>query len=78
MKQTRTKTGRRPKLTNVREHLKHIERFIDGFRKYGDCPIIRQDLAEISVINQAILNQHEVTRKAGNRKDIRVEHEQHP
>lgn len=60
------------RLLNVREHLAHVQRAIEGFQKYGDVPIVRHDLAQCKLINNAILRKHEKTRVGGNRKDIYV------
>lgn len=59
-------------LFNVREHLKHVQLVIECYEKYGDCPIFREELKRVSLINRAILRKHEETRQEGNRKDIRV------
>jgi len=63
----------KPKRLNVREHLKHIQKVLDLRDEFGDCPLINDAFKEISLINRSILANHEDSRKAGNRKDIRVE-----
>jgi len=63
---------RKPKLLNVREHLKHVQLTFDLFQRLGACPLTRDEVAKCSVINKAILRKHEESRTAGNRKDIPV------
>ncbi len=61
----------KPKLLNVREHLNHVQLTIEIFEKYGDCPIFRDSLRMVSLINRAILRKQGESRTEGNRKDIR-------
>ena len=57
------------KLLNVRAHLEHLNEVIEGIEKYGLCPLVKHELATLSLVNRAILASH----KAKNtRKDIRV------
>ena len=62
----------KPKLLNVREHLKHLQLVIEGYQKYGKCPAIDEAMTRLSFMNRAILKKHEASRVAGNRKDLRV------
>lgn len=58
------------KLLNVRTHLEHLNEVIEGIEKYGLCPLVKHEIAVLSLVNRAILAAH----KAKNtRKDIRVE-----
>ena len=68
-----TSSGRKPKLLNVREHLMNSQEFLEAFQKYGDCPLVRDWAARVSLINRAILRKHAAARAEGNRKDLRVE-----
>ena len=65
--------GRSPNFLNVREQLKLTEEIIDIFKKYGDCPLVRQGFARVSLLNRAILRKHELSRAKGNRKDIPIQ-----
>lgn len=62
----------KPNFLNVREHLKHLQMVIELYQKYGDCPLFKEEVVRLSLINKAILRKHEESRAAGNRKDIRV------
>ena len=66
------KPGPRPKLLNVRQHLELVQLSIEIFQEYGDCPIFRDALARVSLINRAIMRKHDEARAKGNRKDIPV------
>lgn len=63
---------RKPDYLNVREHLAHIQEVIEFYRKYGDCPLFKDEIVRISLINKAILRKHDEKKAAGNRKDIYV------
>lgn len=58
-------------LLNVRDHLDHLQGVIDLYRKYGDCPALKEEIAKLSVINRAIIRKHDAAKEAGSRKDIR-------
>lgn len=64
------KTGRKPAFLNVREHLEHVQLILEGFQKYGDVPLIREEVAKCSLINRAIMRKHDGKKASGNRKDI--------
>lgn len=60
------------KLLNVRDHLEHVQLAIECYEKYGDCPAFQHELKVISLINRAIMRQHDGLKAKGNRKDIYV------
>lgn len=62
----------KPKLLNIREHLKHVQLILDNLEKYGYCPAIQETCQIASLVNRSILRKHEETRTAGNRKDLRI------
>ncbi len=62
----------KPNLLNVRVHLTHLQDTLNLYKLYGDCPLFKEEVAKLSVINKAILDKHKKEREAGNRKDIRI------
>lgn len=58
------------KLLNVRDHLEHCELIFDTFKKYGDCPAVREAVAQASLIGRAIMRKHDEALAEGKRKDI--------
>ena len=64
--------GRPRNALNVRAHLEHLERVIEVYREWGDCPLVREELKTISFVNRAIIRKHDAKRTLGDRKDIRV------
>lgn len=63
---------RKAKLLNVREHLMFVQEAIELYKKWGDCDLVRDAFGLASVVNKAILRQHEEARSTGNRKDIYI------
>lgn len=53
------KTGRKRTLLNVREHLEHCELIFEAFKKYGDCPAVREEIAKASLIGRGIMRKQD-------------------
>jgi len=66
---------RKPSFLSVREYVKLTIDLIDFFEKYGDCPLLREELPKHRFIGKAILRKADAKRKTGNRKDLYVEAE---
>jgi hypothetical protein len=60
------------KMLNVRTHLEHIQMITEAYEKYGNCPLVEEELKKISFINKRILEEHNKKKALGNRKDIYI------
>ena len=58
-------------LLNVRNHLEHLQSVLDGYKKYGACPLIDEELSKLSFMNRAIMRRHDKAKAKGQRHDIR-------
>jgi len=61
---------RRPKTTNVRKHLQHINIILEGLKVYGYCPALETEVRQALLINRTILAISDKKRAQGNRHDI--------
>lgn len=64
--------GRKPGLLQVRTHLTDLQLALDLFQRHGDCPIVREAFARVSLLNRAILRADDERRAAGDRKGPRL------
>ena len=69
----RRKPGREPSFLNIRQQLEYAAMLLESVQKYGDCPLIRNEIPKFLLINRAILRKHDDKRKMGDRKDLRIE-----
>ena len=58
-------------MLNIRDHLDHVQLVIEGYRKYGKCPAIDDEVNSLSLYNKAIMRKHDEAKAKGSRKDIR-------
>jgi hypothetical protein len=57
---------------NVKTHLEHLQLILDGYFKYGQCPVIDREFRKLSMVNKAILRNAAEKSAAGNRHDLYV------
>lgn len=65
--------ARKRKFLHVRSHLDHLQIVLEGIQKHGLCPLIEDELKKLSLINRAIIRDHDSRRAAGRRHDLYVE-----
>lgn len=51
--------GRKRNLLSVRDHLEHCELIFEMFKKYGDCPAVREAVGQASLIGRAIMRKQD-------------------
>lgn len=63
---------RKASLLNVREYIKFTVQMAEAFDRWGDCPLIREEMIRVKLLGNAIIRKSDEKRKAGNRHDIYV------